>query len=112
MSNNAIVDIVDTIQKLSASERAGDHFKVVSGCCASRQGYEFQSSSLSGRVQSSKINALQEIKAMAARHNIELPANEPVDLTKLNKQLDEQNLDRQDRMVLKGMLFRAGLCEA
>jgi hypothetical protein len=71
----------------------------------------FSQSVLAAAGNPKQLIELKELRAMAKRHSIELPENERIDLVKINKQLDSQEVDISTRMTLKAMLARAGMIE-
>jgi hypothetical protein len=110
MSN--IVDLVATIQKLSAPERAELISKLSASAAPAGKLMSYAQSMVASAGNAQRLSELKQLKAMAQRHSIVLPDNEPIDIAKLDVQLTKNNVDRETRMTLKGLLYRCGMIGA
>jgi hypothetical protein len=111
MPEYTITDIVEAINKLDASKRSEIIAKLSAAAAPAGQLKTFSQSVLAAAGNPKQLIELKELRAMAKRHSIELPENERIDLVKINKQLDSQEVDISTRMTLKAMLARAGMIE-
>lgn len=112
MPDYSITDIVESINKLSAEQRNEIISKLSAAAAPRGSVMTFSQSMLAAASNPSRLIELRQLKAMAARHSIDLPENEKIEIAKLNKQLREQNVDTTTRMNLKSMMYRAGMIPA
>jgi hypothetical protein len=112
MTDSAIVDIVASINKLSADQRNEIIAKLSAAAAPPGKLMTFAQSMVASAGNAQRLVELKQIKATCNRHAIELPDNERIDTAKLDKQLSAQNVDRETRMTLKGLLFRVGMIGA
>ena len=72
----------------------------------------FSQSMLAAAGNPVKLAELRELRATCARYALSFNENEKIDPAALTRQMTERGVDTATRMVVKSMLFRAGMIPA